>query len=63
MKITSEIIERVTITGPKEERKEAYDYIENNNFWIIRSGPKKISPGRADLGTFKIVAERKKYID
>jgi hypothetical protein len=49
---------RVIVTGKAEERSEAFKYLDRNGYYIIRSGPKMVGLGLADVTRFKIVAER-----
>jgi len=52
------IIRRVTIYGKNEEREKAFDWIDQNNYWLTFSGPKRKSKSRIDPERFMIIAEK-----
>ena len=54
------IVERITLIGPKDESKAAFDWLYENGYHTIRSGPytdREMYP-KVDIGRFLIVAER-----
>jgi hypothetical protein len=50
-------IERLTIYGNRDERERATKYCHDNDFRIIRAGPKRLPGNIPDYNRFKIVAE------
>jgi hypothetical protein len=57
----SQLIERITITGKKEESPAAWKFLARGDDWrIIEAGPLIKSDNSADMTRFKIIAERKK---
>lgn len=53
-------IERVSVTNPltEEGRMEALNYVWNNGYKVITSGPKHVGPGEYSLDTFEVIAEK-----
>ncbi len=58
MNIHRKKIERIVITGSREDSKKAFNYCFKHGHDIKRSGPKRINAVQVDLTQFKIVAER-----
>lgn len=58
MNIHRKKIERIVITGSREDSKKAFDYCFKRGYDIKRSGPKRINAVQIDTTRFKIVAER-----
>jgi hypothetical protein len=56
--IKHKTIDRVRITGPQADNAKAYAYLLRHDYYIMRSGPKMIGPGRCDPSCFAITAER-----
>ena len=50
--------ERITLIGPMAEAKKWINWCYDNEYGIIRSGPKSLRPGYVSKAKFKIVAER-----
>jgi len=61
MRVHKKVIERITIIGSMEEKSKILDYVYDNGYRITRSGPKRISLTRVDLGKYKLVAERERW--
>ena len=58
MHIYKKTIERITIIGPQDESRGAFQYCGSHDFRIIRVGPKRTSINNYDIDTFELVAER-----
>lgn len=55
---STDIIERVTVTGPMDRREKVVGELFADGFAIKFQGPKAIEPGHVDPDTFVVVAER-----
>ena len=55
----TETIRRIVITGNKEERKKAYDYLDRNEYRIIYSNPKILKDHTLDISKFKMIGEKR----
>lgn len=58
--VKHEIIERITIIGPSEESREAYQWLGRGDYRIVTSGPyrdREMWP-KVDVSRYKITAER-----
>ena len=62
MDISKKIIERVTLTGKMNERHEAYNYCNKNQYRIISQGPKWIAEYKDNPDIYVMVAEREKEV-
>ena len=58
MRVRKDIIQRVTITGKREEFAYASDWCYNRSYDMVVSGPMPIAKMRYDTTRFRIVAER-----
>lgn len=53
----------VEIEGPREESTAAFDWLADNNYEVVRSGPKPSGPFMVDLSTFQIQGIRPREAD
>ena len=62
MEISTSIvkIERISVTCPLTEqgRMEALNYVWNQGYRVITSGPKRLGPGEYSLELFEAIAEK-----
>lgn len=61
--VRGQVIERVQLTGSQEFKEKVFEILMNEDWRIIRAGPRPI-PGevKVDVTTFFIVAEREKHL-
>lgn len=62
MNIKRRTIERVRITGPMDERLEAFGYCQRNGFLVVESGPQR-GPRNGptfDVTRFGLTGERRR---
>ena len=52
-------IERITITGKRNERDAAYQYLDDNDYQVVSSSPIRVRKYEYDMTRFKLVGERK----
>jgi len=51
-------VEQIVITGKKEEKDAAYEYLFDNGYIVTSSGPIRVKKHRYDFSRFRLVGER-----
>jgi hypothetical protein len=59
MFIHHKLIEEITLTGPMEEKQQAYDYCDKHGFKITSDGHLRVGRTKINISRFCIVAARR----
>ena len=59
MRVTYSTIRRIKINAPMSEREKVNNWLDKNNYYVKRSGPKLINASQVDVTKLFIIAEKR----